>query len=58
MQLSLQLREITPLVHTQGLYWQDGGLTDALPPEEDAFYQDFLCAQYYRENEVVPAAAP
>ena len=58
MQLSRQLREITPLVHTQGLYWQDGGLTDALPPEEDAFYQDFLCAQYYRENEVVPAAAP
>ena len=54
MQLSRQLRDITPLVHVQGLYWKDGGLTDALPAEEQDFLTAFLGAQYYRENGVVP----
>ncbi len=54
MQLSRQLRAITPLVHERGLYWYDGGLTDALPKAEGEFLDEFLGAQYYRENEVVP----
>lgn len=54
MQLSRQVREITPLVHARGLYLRDGGLTDVLPGEEAAFLQAFLGAQYYRENEVTP----
>lgn len=53
MQLSRSLRDITPLVHSWGLYWKDG-LTDALSPEEADFLQSFLGAQYYRENQVVP----
>ncbi len=54
MGLSRELRSITPLVHERGLYWRDGGLTDALPAEDGAFLRNFLGAQYYRENEIVP----
>ncbi len=53
MQLARDVRTITPLVHQRGLYWQDG-LTAQLPEEEDAFLQNFLCAQYYRETEIIP----
>lgn len=50
MQMSRRLREITPLVHAQGLYLREGRLTDALPQEQEEFLRDFLSAQYYREN--------
>ena len=49
MQLSRQLREITPLVHTQGLYLVDGALTAQLSEEDQAFVSAFLSAQYKRE---------
>ena len=54
LQLSRQMREISPLLHVQDLYWQGDGLTDALSGEDAAFYTAFLGAQYYRETEVVP----
>jgi len=54
MRLARELRELTPLVHERGLFWRDGGLTDTLPPEEASFYQEFLGAQYFRENELAP----
>ena len=54
MQLSRQLRDVTPLVHVQDLFWQDGSLTDHLPEEEETFLTHFLGAQYYREMEIIP----
>ena len=54
MQLSRQLRDITPLVHAQDLFWQDGTLTDHLSEEEETFLSAFLGAQYYREMEIIP----
>ena len=56
MQLSRQMREITPMVHGQDLYLVDGAVTDTLEPEDSNFLQAFLGAQYYRENKVVPGA--
>ena len=53
MQLARQLRQITPLVHERGLYLLDNLLTSTLPTAEAAFLQDFLAAQYYREQEFV-----
>lgn len=54
MQLSRQMRQISPLVHARGLFLVDGALTDSLGQEESQFYLDFLGAQYYRETEVIP----
>jgi len=56
MQLSRQVRDMTPLVHVRNLYWKDGGLTDTLSAEEADFLRRFLWAQYYRENEIDPAS--
>lgn len=57
MRLANRMAEISPLVHTQGLFLEDGALTDALSESDAQFYQEFLCAQYYRERSVVPAAS-
>ena len=54
LQLSRRLRDITPLVHVQDLYWQGDTLTDQLSQADADFLTDFLGAQYYREMEVVP----
>ncbi|MGE4275844.1 MAG: sulfatase-like hydrolase/transferase [Lawsonibacter sp.] len=54
MELSRQVRNITPLVHVWDLYWKDGMLTDLLPEADAAFLADFRSAEYYRENEIVP----
>ncbi|MBR4098646.1 MAG: LTA synthase family protein [Clostridium sp.] len=56
MQLANQLREITPMVHSQGLYLWQGQLTDALPQTQADFLGQFLWAQYYREQKVVPVS--
>ena len=56
MQLSRQMREVTPLVHGQNLYLVDGAVSDTLEPEDSNFLQAFLGAQYYRENRIVPGA--
>lgn len=54
MQLSRQVRAVTPLVHERKLYLSDGQLTDALSQEDGPSLQAFLGAQYFRENEVEP----
>jgi len=54
MELSRQVRDMTPLVHERGLYRKDGQLTADLPAEEEHFLRDYIAAQYYRENEIVP----
>ena len=51
MKLSRQLREITPLVHSQNLFWQEDVLAYGLEGASQAFYEQFLCAQYFREQE-------
>ncbi len=56
MQLSREMREISPLVHVRSLFLQDGQLTDALPAQQTQFLRSFLGAQYYRETEIVPSA--
>ena len=53
-ELSRQVRDMTPLVHERGLYRKDGQLTADLPAEEEHFLRDYIAAQYYRENEIVP----
>ena len=54
MELSRQVRAVSPMVHGQNLFLKDGALTGELPGEEGEFLQSFLSAQYYRENEVEP----
>ena len=54
MQLSRAVREVTPLVHSQGLYLSSGNLTQTLPQEQADFLQQYLWAQFYREKEIVP----
>ena len=56
MQLSRQMREITPLIHARSLFLSDGLPTDTLGPEADQFYRNYLCAQYYREKKIDPSA--
>lgn len=50
MQLSRQVREITPLVHERGLYLSGGQITDTLPQGQQDFVDRFLWAEYWREN--------
>ena len=54
MKLARQMREISPLLHVSGRFLKDGALTSQLAPEEQAFYERFLCIQYYREQEFTP----
>ena len=54
MELSRRVREISPLIHTQGLYLRDGAITADLVEEDAQFLTEFRSAQYYRENEVEP----
>ena len=55
MELSRQIRDITPLPHQQGLYLRGGALTDTLSPQDQQAVERFLWAEYYRENHGVPA---
>ncbi len=54
MELSRQVREVTPLVHVWDLYWKDDKLTNFLSEEDAALLAGFRWAEYYRENEIVP----
>ena len=50
MQLSREMRDISPLLHTRGFFLQDGALTTELSPEDYTFFRRFIGAQYYREK--------
>ena len=51
MQLQRKVRDVTPLLHVQNLYWQDG-LTDHLSTADQNIVDMYLWAEYYRETEV------
>ena len=50
LRLQRHVRDVTPLLHTQGLYWQDG-LTDTLSTEDREIVDAYRWAEYYRENQ-------
>ncbi len=54
MELSRSVRDVTPLLHTQGLYLKEDGITDTLSEEDARVVNGFLGAEYYRENNVDP----
>ena len=58
MQLSREVRAMTPLVSEHGFFMQDGQIVTALPDSQQEFVNRFLRAQYYREKEITPAAPP
>ena len=54
MQMAREIREISPLLHSRGLFLQDDTLIDILPSPENEIYMDYLRAQYYREKDDTP----
>ena len=50
MQLQRHVRDITPLLHVQGLYLRDGQLTDELSAEQGEAVEAYRWAEYYREH--------
>ena len=54
MQMAREMREISPLVHSLGLFTEDGHLVNVLAPENTEFHQNYLHAQYWRETEKDP----
>lgn len=50
MQAQRAVREITPLIHTQGFFLRDGALTGTLSEQERAAYLRYRYAEYYREQ--------
>ncbi len=55
LQLSREMRSVTPLLHSLGIYMdEDGNLTDTLDEADSAFLADFLLAQAYREQNLIP----
>ena len=52
MQLSREIRALTPLVHEQEIYWKDGQPCYELSAEEQAVISDYESVEYYREHQV------
>ena len=50
MQLQRRIRDITPLLHVQGLYLDDGQLTDTLSTIDQETVDTYRWAEYYREH--------
>lgn len=50
MQLQREIRKITPLLHVQGLYLQEGALTDELSTSGQEAVDAYRWAEYYREH--------
>ena len=50
LQLSQQMRQRVPLVHTSGKFLVDGQLSASLPPEDQELLDEFLRAEYFREQ--------
>ncbi len=56
MQLAREMREISPLLHSRGLFLRGGELTDTLPSPENELCMDYLRVQYYREKDDNPGS--
>ena len=55
LQYAETVRQITPLVHDQGLYLDpEGQVTGWLPPEAEEALLEYQWVQYYREYSVTP----
>ena len=55
LQYAEEIRSLTPLVHSQGLYLTpDGELIDDLPQEVADRLLEYQWVEYYREHKVVP----
>lgn len=50
MGLAREMRSVSPLLHEQGLYMENGVLTDTLSPEAAKLYRDYRFAEYRRET--------
>ena len=50
MRLARDMRAVTPLVHEEEKFLENGVLTDALSPEADAFYRQYRRTEYWRET--------
>ena len=56
MQLAREMRDLTPLVHEQGIYWKDGAPCYELTEEEQKVISLYQSVEYYREHNVEPGA--
>ena len=56
MQLAREMRELTPLIHEQGIYWKDGAPCYELTEEEQKVISLYQSVEYYREHNVEPGA--
>ena len=54
MTLSREVRDITPLVHAQGLFWVDGAPVDALDEAGREACRRYRWIEYYREHSAAP----
>ena len=54
MQLSRELRDVTPLVSPDGFFLKDGQLTRQLSERDTEFYNAYLGAQFWREKNALP----
>ncbi|MBO4915249.1 MAG: LTA synthase family protein [Oscillospiraceae bacterium] len=50
MGLAREMRAVTPLLHEQGIFMENGKLTDTLSPEAAELYGNYRCAEYRRET--------
>jgi len=50
MAMQREMRAYTPMLHDQGLFLENGVLTETLSPEADAFYRQYRCVEYWRET--------
>ena len=57
MQLSREIREVTPLVHEKGIYWKDGAPSYTVDEEHQSFLNAYLGAEFYREHSIDPEAS-
>ena len=56
MQLAREVRELTPLIHEQGIYWKNGAPCYELTQEEETLITMYQNVEYYREHTVEPGA--
>lgn len=50
MQISREMREVTPLLSQKGFFLQNGNLTQLMNEKDTKFYRSYLGVQYWREQ--------
>ena len=54
LQLADTVKETVPVVHSSGLYLEDGVLTDSLTPSRQALVDTYHQVQYYWRKDAAP----